>query len=810
MGGETAAFGDGASDDDMDAIRRREETGGRKPIRGLTKHVGSTSYNFVLNLFRWAVLGVILIFLLAAILALYEALNFQGRVLELTNNNSDRASRVLGVLYKTLDEPDRFSEDSELPFAAIAVRLDRLSRARQTLSEFNLPDDSSKALPVDGSADEKAPAKQESEEVIADQDGPGQQAGGSRAEAEAGADSVSFAKANGADGSPGQDLDAAAPNPADDDEATAPNDPKALLKAASQRLILSIVDLDDSVKASHPKRRLVDNFRKTSEGLKELRKFKGSIDVVEEEKRLLPGWKAFAAESDNDTTLEASRFELEQLTERLEASFIRVDRGVQTSPGDGLLVTHLAKLGDEIEQLKLFYKAEDLAFLEDITEKERDEFADLSVEDLIKRIDQRINNLQSVLQAVDSGFVAASKIAVLINDAREVAERIQKLPNEGVTHEPPKSTDLVVEGTPAMAKFDEVRGDLAKAIEALEQQLGERTRVMAVAGQLAELEEEGEHGRFSRAQAILHSFDSIDRFNGALRPLSGLSETKGLKMVSGFGFDSQRIATLSHGTLALTFVFVIGAIGSVIYITKDDIQHVLEGNRLTDPPKRSVIWHLFRPVFGVIVALAAFLLFKAGQLALGGNGGTDVDQSFNLPILSVIALFAGLLSWQALEAIETRGATWFHSQKRQPLWATGLDRKLLNEGRSREELASSIGRSVDQVFRWLAFRDRVTPEIQDRIADWLDVPFNQLFRSDQPNRKQLWLWVAKKSQGGIAQDVFEERLNSPSFPEDERASWLNSDAPAPVPPRYHDAILLAMDQPMSSVFIDKKPGEDDA
>ncbi|NJO36662.1 MAG: hypothetical protein HC871_02355 [Rhizobiales bacterium] len=363
--------------------------------------------------------------------------------------------------------------------------------------------------------------------------------------------------------------------------------------------------------------------------------------------------------------------------------------------------------------------------------------------------------------------------------------------------------DKAVDGTAAVVAFETTRGELSEAIQAIEDQLDRRTRVMVVADQLAKLEEEGDQGRHSRALAILRGFDSVGRFEGTLMPFRSLAEIPALGLISGLGFDPQRISTLSRETLALLFVFVIGAIGSVIYITKDSIQLVLEGNWITDRPTRSLAWYLFRPVFGVIVALAAFLLFKAGQLAMGNSGVADAGQDFNLPILSVIALFAGLLSWQALEVIESRGASWFRSQKRQPLWATGLENRLYSEQHSIEELASSIGRSVDQAFRWLVFRDRVTPEMQDRIADWLDVPYNQLFRSDQPVRKTLWLRVRPMDDGGLAPQDFEEKLAAEQFRAEKLAAWLACSEP--VPPKVQDRILLAMDRPMPAIFTDRRP-----
>lgn len=719
------------------------------------KGFGTTFRHVASNLMRWSILAGLLVFLLSAILALHEALNFQDRVLELAGKDLDRARRVLGVLHDTLENPDSYPEDRELPYASIAVKLDRLSKVQDTLTTFIVPPASPDATTTGSAVANTSPKTRE----------------------------------NGA-------AKAAADPRAENGDRPVVTDAGAQWQAASNRLKLAIADLDDTLKTGDPARKLLEALDRTRGHIQTLSAFRGSA-ASKGDGVITSSGSAYAADLLKG---EQDRFELQLVVDGIASDFAKVEERVTTLPEDELLVAHLEQLKGEISQLETFYDSTDLTIQQ--PSPVEDDRPALSVELVVEDIDHRINAIESVLLQVDDGFVAASKLADLINRARRFSDRLQDMPTEGVTQQRALG-DKPVDGTAAVVAFETTRGELSEAIQEIEAQLDRRTRVMVVADQLARLEEEGDHGRHSRALAILRAFDSVGRFEGTLMPFRSLAETPVLSAISGFGFDPQRVSTLSRETLALLFVFVIGAIGSVIYITKDSIQLVLEGNWLTDQPKRSLTWYLFRPVFGVIVALAAFLLFKAGQLAMGNSGVVDGSQDFNLPILSVIALFAGLLSWQALEVIETRGASWFRSQKRQPLWATGLENRLRIEQHSLEELASSIGRSVDQAFRWLVFRDRVPPEMQDRIADWLDVPYNQLFRSDQPPRKTLWLRVQPMDRGGLERSEFEAKLAGEPFQAERLAAWLACREPVPV--KVQDRLLLAMDRPMPSVFTDSKP-----
>jgi hypothetical protein len=207
-------------------------------------------------------------------------------------------------------------------------------------------------------------------------------------------------------------------------------------------------------------------------------------------------------------------------------------------------------------------------------------------------------------------------------------------------------------------------------------------------------------------------------------------------VIAGVGIQPKTLATLSRQNLDLMIVFVMGAIGSLIFITQYHLKLLLAGQNPTARTARTFWWYFFRPVFGIVIAFAIYLLYKTGQVALGGGTSNVLASDVNLPILSLVSLFAGLLSWQALDVIETRGSHWLSSQKRENLYATGLEQALRRAGRTPEECAKQIGRTTMQIHRWITGTDKVIPEMQDRIVTWLDRPRTELFSDVKPEDVQ--------------------------------------------------------------------------
>ena len=237
-----------------------------------------------------------------------------------------------------------------------------------------------------------------------------------------------------------------------------------------------------------------------------------------------------------------------------------------------------------------------------------------------------------------------------------------------------------------------------------------------------------------KATTILTDYKSLSEFDAILLPFQQISPNEKRHPLYNLGINTRYIATLGYESLELLFVFVIGAIGSLLYITKYYLQMTIQGHGWLDRPSRPLSWYLFRPIFGIVVALAIYLTVKAGQLAMGGS---DSLGKLNLPIFSLISLFAGLLSWHALDAIESRAKRWFNTQSRRNLYATGLKHALSIEGKSTTECASQIGCSEEQIIRWMKYYDKVTPEMQDRLITWLDRSVGEVFGDKLPGKTPL-------------------------------------------------------------------------
>ncbi|MEM8915933.1 MAG: hypothetical protein AAGC83_08850, partial [Pseudomonadota bacterium] len=263
------------------------------------------------------------------------------------------------------------------------------------------------------------------------------------------------------------------------------------------------------------------------------------------------------------------------------------------------------------------------------------------------------------------------------------------------------------------------------------------------------------------ASTIWLEFNALSRFHNLLHPLSF---TQGLSIhddwrrwfdLSRLGVDPREIATLSERTLMLLFVFCMGAMGSLIYITKFQLNLAIKGRAAAKQYARPISWFIFRPLFGIVIALAVFLLVDAGQIAFGGSSGSSGTGALNLGIFSVIALFAGLLSWQALDMIESRGAMWFNTTARRDMWASGLADALRKSGQSEERCADRVGRSTEQIHRWSMLRDKVTPEMQDRLSTALELAKEELFSSidPYPASEDLSLWGV-----GLAEEIEVQRL----------------------------------------------------
>ena len=358
------------------------------------------------------------------------------------------------------------------------------------------------------------------------------------------------------------------------------------------------------------------------------------------------------------------------------------------------------------------------------------------------------------------------------------------------------------------ARLEAMKEGLVKAEAKLEKQ----GRVVALANVLEEDENETAEGAKIKAAGILQDYDALNRFGWLMMPLTTLGLVSPRSPWAEFGLNPLRLATLTTPSITTIYVLVIGAIGSLIYITKYQLKLVVDGHMLRTRPPRPLPWFLFRPIFGVVVALALYFLIRAGQLALGSGTDEEVGTTLNIPVLSVLALFAGILSWQALAMIETRGGIWFKEQSREPLWATGLSNALRTREKSIAECAQQIGRTQEQVGRWLSFKDKVPIEMQDRISTWIDMRLDELFGEFKPTARvagePMWAVGLKHALDSydkqIDAEALVELLREDHRPEniDRIRAWIA--LKQQVPPATQWRLVDLLDVPHHLLFAPEK------
>jgi hypothetical protein len=111
------------------------------------------------------------------------------------------------------------------------------------------------------------------------------------------------------------------------------------------------------------------------------------------------------------------------------------------------------------------------------------------------------------------------------------------------------------------------------------------------------------------------------------------------------------LPVLPHPILVMIVTLSMGALGSVLFM----IQLHLAGETGSGY-RMSVPWHLFRPLQGMAMALAIFLLVKAGQLSISRTGGSTVDDpDLNAFVLGFLGIVSGLLSDRAMDRLTAAG-----------------------------------------------------------------------------------------------------------------------------------------------------------
>jgi hypothetical protein len=425
-----------------------------------------------------------------------------------------------------------------------------------------------------------------------------------------------------------------------------------------------------------------------------------------------------------------------------------------------------------------------------------------------------VREIDSALRAAFPDFSLFSAVSTQVQTMRDQAHGFDHM----TASEYRGDEDEPLDREAAEERFDEARQSLGDAIDQVEGTLQERTRVITLANVIRDNPDLSDAGAAAMARTILHDFDGLERFQHILMPMQWFVPADAA--LARAGIAPKRLATLSTDSIQTIYIFMIGVIGSLIYITKYHLQLAIQGNWLGSAPTRPLPWLLFRPFFGVVVAFAVYLLVRAGQFAFGTSTEDGVGTDLNIPILSVVALFAGLLAWQALEAI----ATWLNmsldelfSDKKpaeelggRPMWAVGLKAALDNrETRLDEESLAELMHeekrqdNLDRIRKWINLKLQVSPAMQWQLVDLLGVPHSKLFAAALQDR-EIWalhLRRAIESRRETARKVA-ERL---ALDVETIHAWKELEVP--VPTVVQDRLISTLDRSFTELF-EPEPKED--
>lgn len=191
------------------------------------------------------------------------------------------------------------------------------------------------------------------------------------------------------------------------------------------------------------------------------------------------------------------------------------------------------------------------------------------------------------------------------------------------------------------------------------------------------------------------------------------------------------LATMPPGLLTFIITLTMGALGSVLYVTKFCLRSVIDGQGQTKgkaPFVRPLSWFLFRPLLGMMTALVMFIFIKTGQFSFSDASlSATLESGLNPYLISVLAILSGFMSWQALAAIERSGKKMFGWQAKRDRWAYGLEEALMGKtvatekslDNEKQSMADKLEVSIAQVEKWIAGEHQVNHRQQERIAQIL-------------------------------------------------------------------------------------------
>jgi hypothetical protein len=143
--------------------------------------------------------------------------------------------------------------------------------------------------------------------------------------------------------------------------------------------------------------------------------------------------------------------------------------------------------------------------------------------------------------------------------------------------------------------------------------------------------------------------------------------------------------------------------------------------------------YIFRPALGFIVAIAVFTLFKAGQLVISNNPGSQSNDALNPFLVAFIGVISGLVAKQAIASIELAGNSFFSSSdEEKPVYARdllGMKISSLSPPES-DFLKSSLKIDENELAGWLTETRPIPKKDAELLSAFLRVNTRDLFSGE--------------------------------------------------------------------------------
>jgi uncharacterized membrane protein len=357
---------------------------------------------------------------------------------------------------------------------------------------------------------------------------------------------------------------------------------------------------------------------------------------------------------------------------------------------------------------------------------------------------QRLEAAEQDLRGAEEQLIAAERALAEASAAREgsrlamAGAAVSLGPEVELSADPETIDTRIVADMLARAKVRLARdpdaeglSDLAQAARQALDEFGTAARTEAEAFALFFARQETQRTHQERLHARRQTLEEFGASvgQGTVDLLNELIAYRNFKPLVFYLEDPVGVASLPRDLLTLFVTLMMGALGSVLFVTRTYLQ---QGD------ERGFAWYLFRPFLGMITALAVFVAFKAGQLTLGG---VTTDQPLNPFLLSFVAIISGLLSEQAIERLARIGGNMFrgdqeaggHGQAAEAAAlpsdarvAPGLAAVMSAAATSAAQLAEALGVSEAEVASWREGTP-VPHAQQDALAAALGLPPRVLF-----------------------------------------------------------------------------------